>query len=155
MMAYIMAGVSQRTVYIMRKDIKNKLDRLPLKYFDGRTHGEILSRVTNDVDNISTTLQQSLTQLITALVTLVGILVMMISISRLLTLIALVTLPVCAFITTFIAKKSQKYFAEQQKNTWRIKRPYRRDVHRTQDHQSFRARRELNQKILRSKYQAL
>ena len=115
MMAYIMAGVSQRTVYSMRKDIKTKLDRLPLKYFDGRTHGEILSRVTNDVDNISTTLQQSLTQLITSIVTLVGILVMMLSISRLLTLIALVTLPVCAFITTYIAKKSQKYFAEQQK----------------------------------------
>lgn len=114
-MSYIMASVSQKTVYNMRNDVKSKLDRLPLKYFDGRTHGEILSRVTNDVDNIANTLQQSLTQLITSIVMLVGILVMMLSISPLLTLIAIVTLPVCGVITSFIAKKSQKYFVEQQK----------------------------------------
>jgi ATP-binding cassette subfamily B protein len=114
-MSYIMAGVSQRTVYQMRNDVKDKLDRLPLKYFDARTHGEILSRVTNDMDNIATTLQQSLTQLITSLVTVIGVLVMMLSISPVMTLIAVVTLPVCAAITSSIAKKSQKYFADQQK----------------------------------------
>ena len=82
-MAYIMASVSQETVYKMRNDVKDKLDRLPLKYFDQRTHGEILSRVTNDMDNIATTLQQSLTQLITSFVTVMGILIMMLTISPL------------------------------------------------------------------------
>jgi ATP-binding cassette subfamily B protein len=115
-MSYIMSGVSQKTVYAMRNEVKEKLDRLPLKYFDGRTHGEILSRVTNDMDNIATTLQQSLTQLITSIVTIVGILIMMISISPIMTLIALITLPACAVLTVMIAKKSQKYFANQQKS---------------------------------------
>ena len=114
-MSYIMATVSQETVYEMRSDVKDKLDRLPLKYFDAHTHGEVLSRVTNDMDNIATTLQQSLTQLITSVVTIVGILVMMLSISPIMTLIALVTLPVCGLITSVIAKKSQKFYADQQK----------------------------------------
>lgn len=114
-MSYIMSGVSQKTVYVMRNEVKEKLDRLPLKYFDGRTHGEILSRVTNDMDTIATTLQQSMTQLITSVVTIVGILCMMISISPVMTLIALVTLPASAVLTVNIANKSQKYFANQQK----------------------------------------
>ena len=114
-MSYIMASVSQLTVYRMRNDVKNKLDNLPLKYFDQRTHGEILSRVTNDMENIATTLQQSLTQLITSLITVIGILIMMLTISPLMTLIALVTLPVSVLITAAIAKKSQKFFADQQK----------------------------------------
>jgi ATP-binding cassette subfamily B protein len=114
-MSYIMASVSQRTVYRMRNDVKDKLDRLPLKYFDQRTHGEILSRVTNDMDNIATTLQQSLTQLITSVVTVIGILIMMLTISPLMTIIALVSLPVSISITALIAKNSQKYFASQQK----------------------------------------
>ncbi|HWP98734.1 MAG TPA: ABC transporter ATP-binding protein [Syntrophomonadaceae bacterium] len=114
-MAYIMSAVSQETVYRMRNDVKDKLDRLPLKYFDQRTHGDILSRVTNDMDNIATTLQQSLTQLITSVVTVIGILVMMLSISPLMTLIAFVTLPVSMLFTVAITKSSQKYFAEQQK----------------------------------------
>lgn len=114
-MSYIMSGVSQKTVYAMRNEVKEKLDRLPLKYFDARTHGEILSRVTNDMDNIATTLQQSLTQLITAVVTIAGILVMMLSISPVMTLAALVMLPVCAALTAIVAKKSRKYFADQQK----------------------------------------
>ncbi|MEN6350620.1 MAG: ABC transporter ATP-binding protein [Syntrophomonas sp.] len=113
-MAYIMAGVSQETVYRMRNDVKDKLDRLPLNYFDQRTHGEILSRVTNDMDNIATTLQQSLTQLITSFVTVVGILIMMLSINPLLTLIAFVTLPVSAVFTAVVTKYSQKYFVQQQ-----------------------------------------
>ncbi len=114
-MSYIMASVSQQTVYRMRNEVKHKLDQLPLKYFDQRTHGEILSRVTNDMDNIATTLQQSLTQLITSFVTVTGILVMMLTISPLMTLIALVSLPVSMAITTFIAKNSQKFFLEQQR----------------------------------------
>ena len=115
-MSYIMSGVSQKTVYAMRNEVKEKLDRLPLKYFDGRTHGEILSRVTNDMDTIATTLQQSMTQLITSVVTIVGILIMMLSISPIMTLIALVTLPVCVVLTIIIAKKSQKYYKKQQKS---------------------------------------
>jgi ATP-binding cassette subfamily B protein len=112
---YIMADVAQKTVYDMRKDINAKLSRLPLKYFDGRTHGEILSRVTNDVDVISSTLQQSLTQFITSIVTLVGIVVMMLTISPMLTLIAFITLPLSFLATKVIAQQSQKFFARQQK----------------------------------------
>lgn len=115
LMSYIMSSVSQETVFKMRSDVKDKLDRLPLKYFDARTHGEILSRLTNDMDNIATTLQQNLTQLITSLVTIIGVVVMMISISPVMTIIAFVTLPVCAFITMLIAKNSQKFFTIQQK----------------------------------------
>lgn len=114
-MSYIMSGVSQKTVYTMRNDVKEKLDQLPLSYFDGRTHGEILSRVTNDMDTIATTLQQSLTQLITSMVSIVGILIMMLSISPLMTVIALVTLPASGVLTVIIAKNSQKFFAGQQK----------------------------------------
>jgi ATP-binding cassette subfamily B protein len=112
---YIMVGIAQKTVYDMRKDINSKLSRLPLKYFDGKTHGEILSRVTNDIDTISNTLQQSITQLITAIVTLVGIVVMMLTINSLLTLIVFVTLPLSFLVTKIIAKQSQKFFARQQK----------------------------------------
>jgi len=112
---YTMAGVSQGIVYDMRRDVNDKLARLPLKYFDSKTHGEIMSRVTNDVDNISTSLQQSLTQLITSVCTIVGVLVMMLTISPWLTLIALVTLPVSAVSIMNITKSSQKSFAAQQK----------------------------------------
>ena len=112
---YIMAGVAQKTVYTLRKDVESKLSRLPLKYFDGKTHGEILSRVTNDVDNISTTLQQSLTQLITSIVTIIGVVVMMLTISPLLTLVVVLTLPLYILVTALVAKRSQKYFAAQQK----------------------------------------
>ncbi|MGE5421844.1 MAG: ABC transporter ATP-binding protein [Ignavibacteriales bacterium] len=111
----IMAGVAQKTVYDMRQDLSHKLTRLPLKYFDAHTHGEILSRVTNDIDNISSTLQQSLTQLITSVVTLVGVLIMMLTISPWLTLIYAVVLPLSALVTRAAAKKSQKYFAGQQR----------------------------------------
>ena len=111
---YIMAGVAQKTVYHMRKEVDEKLSRLPLKFFDARSHGEILSRVTNDFDNISTTLQQSLTQLITSIVTIVGVIVMMFSISPLLTLIVLLTLPLYVVVTTNIAKRSQQHFATHQ-----------------------------------------
>lgn len=112
---YIMAGVAQKTVYNIRKDVEDKLSRLPLKFFDARTHGEILSRVTNDVDNIATTLQQSLTQLITSIVTIIGIIIMMLTISPLMTLVVILTLPLYIFVTALVAKRSQKYFAAQQK----------------------------------------
>ncbi|MGE5370958.1 MAG: ABC transporter ATP-binding protein [Solirubrobacterales bacterium] len=112
----IMAGVAQLTVFDMRRDVSRKLNRLPLKYFDSRPHGEILSRVSNDIDNIASTLQQSLTQLITSVVTLVGVLIMMLTISHWLTLIYLLILPLSGFITGGAAKRSQKFFAEQQKS---------------------------------------
>jgi len=115
MQQFIMAGVAQTTVFDMRNDVSEKLSRLPLKFFDSRTHGEILSRVTNDVDNIATTLQQSLTQLITSAATLVGVVIMMLTISPVMTLIAIVTLPLSFVVTVSIAKRSQKHFAAQQK----------------------------------------
>jgi ATP-binding cassette subfamily B protein len=113
---YIMASVAQRTVQDMRRDVMDKLNRLPLKYFDGRTHGEILSRVTNDIDTISTTLQQSITQLITSVVTIIGVVIMMLTISPALTGITIVTLPLSLIVTIGIAKRSQKLFAAQQKS---------------------------------------
>jgi len=112
---YVMAGVAQRTVYTLRQQVDEKLTRLPLKFFDSRTHGEILSRAVNDMDNISSTLQQSLTQLITSAVTIVGVIVMMLLISPLLSLVIVLTLPLSLLVTMGIAKRSQKYFAGQQK----------------------------------------
>lgn len=117
---YIMAGVSQKTVYDMRNDANQKLSRLPLQYFDSRTHGEILSRVTNDIDNISSTLQQSMTQLITSIVTMIGILIMMLTINFWMTLIAALTLPLSFFITAKVAKRSQEFFIGQQKTLGEI-----------------------------------
>jgi len=113
---YLMSDVAQNIVYDMRRDANDKLQRLPLKYFDSRSHGEVMSRVTNDIDNIGTTLQQSLTQLITSVCTIVGVLVMMLTISPLLTLISLLTLPAAFLATTRITKKSQGNFAAQQKS---------------------------------------
>jgi ATP-binding cassette subfamily B multidrug efflux pump len=112
---YQMASISQKIVFAMRSDVSEKLTRLPLKFFDSRTHGEIMSRVTNDIDNIATTLQQSLTQLITSVFTITGVLVMMLTISPVLTLITLVTLPLSFFATANIAKMSQKNFSDQQR----------------------------------------
>ncbi|HEX4714162.1 MAG TPA: ABC transporter ATP-binding protein, partial [Ktedonobacteraceae bacterium] len=113
---YIMAGVAQRTIYKLRRDVEEKLSRLPLKYFDGRTHGEVLSRAVNDMDNISSTLQQSVTQLISSVVTLIGVLVLMLTISWLLSLVVLITLPLSLIITMGIAKRSQTYFRDQQRS---------------------------------------
>ncbi|GMQ64245.1 ABC transporter ATP-binding protein [Vallitalea maricola] len=113
-MQFTMASVVQKTVFTIREDVSRKLTKLPLKYYDSRTHGEILSRVTNDIDNISNTLQQSVIQLITSIITIVGVIVMMLTISPLLTLITITTLPLSIIITKNIAKKSQKYFKSQQ-----------------------------------------
>src|SRR2546421_6342431 len=112
---YVMAGVAQRMVYRLRREVDEKLSRLPLKFFDSRTRGEILSRAVNDMDNISTTLQQSLTQLITSVVTIIGVIILMLSISFILSLVVFITLPLSLFVTTVVAKRSQRYFAQQQR----------------------------------------
>ncbi|MCU6711338.1 ABC transporter ATP-binding protein/permease [Paenibacillus sp. J5C_2022] len=111
---YLMAGVAQKVVYRLRNEVNEKLGRLPLKFYDSRSHGDILSRVVNDVDNISNTLQQSLTQLITSIVTIVGVIIMMLTISPLLTLILVLTLPLSFVVIGMIAKRSQLYFKSQQ-----------------------------------------
>ena len=112
---FIMAGVSQKVVYDLRRDIDEKLARLPLKFFDSHTHGELLSRFTNDVDNISATLQQSITQVITSVTTVVGVLIMMLTISPLLTLISIIVIPLSGILMMMVVKRSQKYFIGQQK----------------------------------------
>ena len=114
---YIMAGVAQRTVYRMRREIDQKFARLPLKYFDDNARGDILSRVTNDIDNIANSMQQSLTQLITAVFTIIGVLAMMFWISWVLALVSLLTLPIALWATVLIAKRSQKQFALQWERT--------------------------------------
>ncbi len=111
--SYIMAGVTQRTVYRLRRRVDEKLGRLPLAYFDGQSRGDILSRVTNDIDNISQTLQQSLTQLITSVLTVIGVLIMMLTISPLLAVISLITVPLSIAVTVLIAGRSQKQFVAQ------------------------------------------
>ncbi|RRN67284.1 ABC transporter ATP-binding protein [Peribacillus simplex] len=112
---YIMSSVAQETVYDLREDVNKKLEKLPLKYFEGRPNGETLSRMTNDIDTIGSTLQQSLTQFITSIVTILGIIIMMLSISPLLTLISIVSLPLSIFAIRPILKRSQKHFADQQR----------------------------------------
>ncbi|MFO2548306.1 ABC transporter ATP-binding protein [Alicyclobacillus cycloheptanicus] len=112
---YIMAGVAQRTVYALRKQVNEKLTRLPLEFYDQHPHGEVLSRFVNDFDNISNTLQQSLTQLITSIITFVGVVVMMLTISPLLTVVVALTLPLSMIVTRGIASRSQKYFIDQQR----------------------------------------
>jgi ATP-binding cassette subfamily B protein len=115
--AYMMAGVTQRTVYRLRQRVDVKLGRLPLAYFDRESRGDILSRVTNDIDNISQTLQQSLTQLITSVLTVIGVLIMMLTINPLLALISLLAVPASLVLTVLIASRSQKQFAAQWERT--------------------------------------
>lgn len=112
---YIMAGVAQKTVYDLREDVFEKMNDLPLAYFDGKSHGDILSRVTNDIDTIATTLQQSLTSFITSFVTIIGIIIMMLWISPLLTVIAVVSIPLSVFVIRPLLKRSQKHFGNQQR----------------------------------------
>jgi ATP-binding cassette subfamily B multidrug efflux pump len=115
--AWIMAGVTQRTVYRMRRHVSEKLGRLPLSYYDRESRGDILSRVTNDIDNISQTLQQSLTQLITSVLTVVGMLIMMLTISWELAAISVLVVPVSMVVTMIIARRSQVQFAAQWERT--------------------------------------
>jgi ATP-binding cassette subfamily B protein len=112
--AWVMAGVSQRVSFDLRRDISLKIGRLPLRYFDTRTHGEVLSRVTNDVDTVSRTLNQSLSQIVTSVTTIIGILVMMVTISWQMTLVALLVLPLSMFFVRLIVGKSQGYFVQLQ-----------------------------------------
>ena len=112
---YMMAGIAQSTVYAMRRDVEAKFERLPLKFFDARTHGEILSRAVNDMDSVGATLQQNLTMLITSLLTLIGIIVMMLTINVWLTVVVALTLPLSMVLVGAIAKKSKTHFMNQQK----------------------------------------
>ncbi|CEN21904.1 ABC transporter ATP-binding protein [Paraclostridium sordellii] len=114
MQQYIIVSVAQKTVYDMRQDIYNKLNRLPLNYFDTHTYGEVLSKVTNDIDNISSTLQQSMTQLITSIVTIVGVVIMMLTISPIMTLFTVLTIPLGILFVKPIISRSQSYFIKQQ-----------------------------------------
>lgn len=111
---WLMSGVSQKMTYRMRKDISEKIHRIPMKYYESNTHGEVLSRVTNDVDTLGMSLNQSITQLITSVTTLIGVLVMMLSISGMLTVMALLILPISTVLVMLVVKKSQKYFKQQQ-----------------------------------------
>lgn len=117
---WIMSGVTQKTCYGLRRDISEKIHRMPMKYFESRTVGEVLSRITNDVDTLGQSLNQSVTTLITSVTTLIGVLVMMLTISPLMTLIALVILPVSAGLVMLVVKHSQKYFVAQQKYLGKI-----------------------------------
>jgi ATP-binding cassette, subfamily B, multidrug efflux pump len=117
MQGYLLNDVVQRTVFLLRSDVEDKLGRLPLQFFDKQPRGELLSRVTNDIDNVAQSLQQTISQLLTAVLTVIGVLVMMFVVSPLLALVALVTIPVSVVITTQVAKRSQKLFAAQWAHT--------------------------------------
>ena len=112
--SFLMTNVSQKLTYRMRNDIAVKINKLPMKYFDKRTNGEVLSIITNDVDTFSQNMNQSITQIITAICTIIGILIMMLSISVTMTIISIIILPITALVVRFIVKKSQKYFKAQQ-----------------------------------------
>ncbi|HXD24675.1 MAG TPA: ABC transporter ATP-binding protein [Propionibacteriaceae bacterium] len=114
---YLLNGAVQRSIYTLRSQVEDKINRLPLNYFDKQTRGELLSRVTNDIDNISQALQQTLSQLLTSLLTVIGVTIMMFVVSPVLALIALVTIPLSIVVTTVIGKRSQKLFIEQWKST--------------------------------------
>lgn len=111
---WIMTSVSQKVAYRMRREISEKIDRMPMKYFESRPYGDVLSRITNDVDTLGTGLNQSITMIISSVATIVGVVVMMLTISPLMTLIAVVVIPVSGALVAFIVKKSQKYFIRQQ-----------------------------------------
>ncbi|GLV64227.1 ABC transporter [Bacillus mycoides] len=111
---YIISGVAQKVSYNFRKEIDEKINRMPLKYFDKTTHGEVLSRITNDVDTVSQTLNQSMSQIITSVITIIGVLIMMLSISWQMTLVAILILPVSMILIMAVVKRSQKYFKSQQ-----------------------------------------
>jgi len=114
---YLLNGAVQRSIYTLRSQVEDKINRLPLSYFDKQTRGELLSRVTNDIDNISQALQQTLSQLLTSVLTVIGVTVMMFVVSPVLALIALVTIPLSIVVTTVIGKRSQKLFIQQWKST--------------------------------------
>ena len=118
--SYLMTGISQKIVYQLRKEAIEKLAKLPLKYFDQNQTGDILSRVINDVDNVSNTLQQTLTQMITSIIALIGVVFMMLNLSVILTVILLLTLPLSVLFIQIVVKKSQRYFKEQQESLGQV-----------------------------------
>jgi ATP-binding cassette subfamily B protein len=111
---FVMSGIAQKVSYNMRKEISEKINRMPLKYFDTKTHGEVLSRVTNDVDTVSQTLNQSMSQMISSFCTIIGILIMMFSINWIMTVVALLIVPISLILISVVVKRSQKYFKSQQ-----------------------------------------
>jgi ATP-binding cassette subfamily B multidrug efflux pump len=159
--AYVMAGVAQRTVYGLRRQVDAKLGRLPLSYFDSHPRGDTLSRVTNDIDNIAQTLQQSLTQLITAVLTVVGVLIMMLLISPLLAAISVLVVPTALVITFFIARRSQTQFAAQWERTGSLN-GYVEEMHTGhalvkvfgQQHESIDRFDEQNERLFQASYRA-
>lgn len=120
MQSYIMSGISQKLCYNLRNEMEHKLDRMPMNYFESRTHGEVLSRFTNDIDTLGQSLNQSITQVITSVTTLIGISIMMLSISVQMTLVSILVLPVAGLLITGVVKKSQKYFKDQQEYLGRV-----------------------------------
>ncbi len=117
---WIMTEITQKVCYKLRKEISEKINRMPMKYFESRTYGEVLSRITNDIDTLGQGLNQSITTIITSVATMIGVLIMMLSISFWMTLIALVILPISAFLVSLVVKKSQKFFKTQQEYLGRI-----------------------------------
>ena len=110
----VMTSISQKVSFRMRKEMSEKINRLPMNYYDTKTHGEVLSRITNDVDTLGQSLNQSITQMITSVTTIVGVFIMMLSISPLMTVLAVLILPVSMTMISFIIKRSQKFFRQQQ-----------------------------------------
>lgn len=158
---YLMAGITQKIVFNLRQEVDEKLSRLPLKYYDENLVGDILSRVTNDIDNISSTMQQSITQLITALVTVVGVLFMMFSINISLSLITILVIPVSIMTTKTVAKKSQAYFMSQSKKLGdlnaHIEEMYSgHDIIKAfgQEGKSIAEFKDINQELYKSSYKA-
>ena len=120
MQGYLLNGIVQRTIYDLRRDVEDKLNRLPLRYFDGQQRGEVLSRVTNDIDNVSQSLQQTMSQLLTSLLTVVGVLAMMVLVSPLLALVAIISIPLSLWLTKVITKRSQRQFVAQWRYTGQL-----------------------------------
>jgi ATP-binding cassette subfamily B protein len=138
-----MANVAQTTVYAMRREVEAKFDRLPLKFFDARTRGEVMSRAVNDMDSISATLQQTLTQLLTSVLTLIGVTVMMLTISWILTLVTLLTLPL-SLVVVAASRSGRAVLHEAAGCARRAERPCRRDVRRARDRHGIRPREEVD-----------
>ncbi len=134
---FVMTGVSQKITYKLRNDIATKIGRMPMHYFDKKTHGEVLSIITNDIDTVSQNLNQSITQIITSICTIIGILIMMFSISWSMTVISLFILPITVVIVKVVVGKSQKYFSSQQEYLGHVNRSGRRNLWRAHDCKSL------------------
>ena len=144
-----MAGVAQQVTFDLRRDLSLKIDRLPLRYFDTRTHGEVLSRFSNDVDTVSQTLNQALSQIVTSLTTIVGILIMMLTISWQMTIVALLILPLSFFSMRAIIRRSQRFFVEQQACARPAQRARGGDVLRAHGDEGFRRRAAFDRRLPR------